>query len=563
MRVKFFAIVISFLFLMNCASQKSVTKVEEGDALKLLTDLTRESRSKKNHFSENEIAELTTKLDSLCNHELSVTRITDFDTLHKEVDATSHLDSLFLRYAVERGNDRLATSLREFKFRTLVKTQARMQDMFENNEAYQKLEANREANRNEGNSAYKDFETHGNWVFKEKVSWMLPYVQANEQFSVTKTILLNDLIGSLSKINTPAERKRCWLAIDRMSDDIDLQKSESDYQPFQRSAQGIFARQGETIDRLKSQAEKETDKEILEFSKKVIQKVEDRQNAAQDEEFSKKVELSKEINRRFNADSATKVDEPTASEWFARGSEAKDEKLKIKYFSNAIQLNPQYTGAYNNRGTAYQALGQDELALQDYSKAIELNPNFEPAYFNRGNIRERMGRYEDAVGDFSKAIQFQPRYTLAYFHRGRCYKGLNKFNEALEDFNKAIELDPGSATAYNNRADMYRKLKNDEQAIRDYTRSIELDAKNPMAYNNRGLTYYNLGKNQEAIRDYENAIRISPDYAASYYNLGTVHWSLKNWQEVIKAWEKYLKLEPNDKHVREWLAFVKKEFKSK
>jgi tetratricopeptide (TPR) repeat protein len=64
-------------------------------------------------------------------------------------------------------------------------------------------------------------------------------------------------------------------------------------------------------------------------------------------------------------------------------------------------------------------------------------------------------------------------------------------------------------------------------------------------------------------RDYQNAIRISPDYAASYYNLGTVHWSLKNWQEVINAWEKYLKLEPNDKHVREWLAFVKKEFKSK
>jgi regulator of sirC expression with transglutaminase-like and TPR domain len=42
--------------------------------------------------------------------------------------------------------------------------------------------------------------------------------------------------------------------------------------------------------------------------------------------------------------------------------------------NQAIELDPEYTYAFNNRGLAYAKLKQFEKAIQDYDQAIELNP---------------------------------------------------------------------------------------------------------------------------------------------------------------------------------------------
>ena len=41
--------------------------------------------------------------------------------------------------------------------------------------------------------------------------------------------------------------------------------------------------------------------------------------------------------------------------------------------------------AYYNRGIAYGDKGEYDKAIEDYSKAIELNPEYAEAYNNRGN----------------------------------------------------------------------------------------------------------------------------------------------------------------------------------
>ncbi len=55
----------------------------------------------------------------------------------------------------------------------------------------------------------------------------------------------------------------------------------------------------------------------------------------------------------------------------------------IKDYDKAIELNPQYAKAYNNRGKAKAKLGRNEEAIKDYDKAIELNPQLAEAYNNR------------------------------------------------------------------------------------------------------------------------------------------------------------------------------------
>ena len=59
-------------------------------------------------------------------------------------------------------------------------------------------------------------------------------------------------------------------------------------------------------------------------------------------------------------------------------------KQAIKYFSKAIEYNPNDASLYNNRGLAYYNLEQYNKAIADYTKAIEIKPNFADAYYNRG-----------------------------------------------------------------------------------------------------------------------------------------------------------------------------------
>ena len=50
--------------------------------------------------------------------------------------------------------------------------------------------------------------------------------------------------------------------------------------------------------------------------------------------------------------------------------------LAIQNYNKALELKPDYTDAYNNRGLAYGRKGELDLAIQNYDKALELKPDY-------------------------------------------------------------------------------------------------------------------------------------------------------------------------------------------
>ena len=60
----------------------------------------------------------------------------------------------------------------------------------------------------------------------------------------------------------------------------------------------------------------------------------------------------------------------------------------IEDYTKAIELDPDYADAYNNRGYAYYLLEQYGKALNDYDKAIELDPNYEKTIYLRKMLLE-------------------------------------------------------------------------------------------------------------------------------------------------------------------------------
>ena len=207
----------------------------------------------------------------------------------------------------------------------------------------------------------------------------------------------------------------------------------------------------------------------------------------------------------------------TAQVYLKKGDEAKDAQEKLSHYSKAIEIDPNYAIAYNNRGSVYYDRDEYRLALNDYNKAIAILPDYAIALNNRGMVYLIKRDYEKALKDFSKAIEFKHDYAYAYNNRGMVYYDKNDDDQALNDFNKAIKLNRDYIYSYNNRGNVYYRQKNYEAAINDYTKAITLKPDFSFAYCNRGYAYFAKEDYEKSLTDYNKALAINPDYAKAYY----------------------------------------------
>ncbi len=234
----------------------------------------------------------------------------------------------------------------------------------------------------------------------------------------------------------------------------------------------------------------------------------------------------------------------TAQEWFEKGFQATDHNEKIRCYTQATKLNPEFAHAYNNRGYSFTVLGGFERAIQDYDKAIELDPDYARAYLNRGLALRNLEQPHRAIQDYDRAIELDPDFIMAYSNRGNSYTTLGDYQRAIQDYDKAIELDPDFATAYSNRGLTYHDMGNYKRAIQDFDKAIELDPVFATAYLNRGNSYAAVDEHLLAIQDYDQAIQLRPDYAMAYSNRGNRYADLGDHQRTIQDYNQAIQHDP-------------------
>lgn len=217
----------------------------------------------------------------------------------------------------------------------------------------------------------------------------------------------------------------------------------------------------------------------------------------------------------------------------------------IKAYSDAIELNPHRSAAYNNRGVAYVDLGEYNLAIKDFNTAIELNPNNFFAYNNRGNTYSKIDNINNAIKDFNIAIKLKSDYANAYNNRGSAYVKKSYFEKAIKDFNIAIKLEPDFAGAYNSRGAAYYETGNLENAIKDFNNAIEFDPNYISPYINRGRAYGRKGEIPRAIDDFSKGIELKPDYAEAYYDRGVAYGKKREFDLAIVDYTKAIELNPH------------------
>jgi tetratricopeptide (TPR) repeat protein len=90
--------------------------------------------------------------------------------------------------------------------------------------------------------------------------------------------------------------------------------------------------------------------------------------------------------------------------------------------------------------------GQCDLAVAAYARAIELDPAFAEAYNNRAYTRMRQQQYALALPDLDRAVALRPNYVNALMNRGGIYNYYYAIDRgrALADYDRVIAQGPAA-----------------------------------------------------------------------------------------------------------------------
>jgi tetratricopeptide (TPR) repeat protein len=243
--------------------------------------------------------------------------------------------------------------------------------------------------------------------------------------------------------------------------------------------------------------------------------------------------------QKQKADSQPIVSEATlsAEEWFDKGYQSTDFVEKVRLYSEAIRLKPDYTDAYNNRASAKRNLGDNTGAITDYNEAIRLKPDYAVAYNNRGNVKYGLGDYTGAIADYNEAIRLKPDFADAYNNRASAKRNLSDIQGTITDYNEAIRLKPDYAIAYNNRGLAKYNISDYRGAITDYNEAIRLKPDYALAFSNRGETHFALGQYDHAQKDFQHAMQLNTSLNYAIGGLAVTLHKLGNTQQAINLWK--------------------------
>jgi len=200
--------------------------------------------------------------------------------------------------------------------------------------------------------------------------------------------------------------------------------------------------------------------------------------------------------------------------------------------------------------------GNLENAVVAFCKSIELNPNYSPAYNNLGLVLSEMKKLYEAEACFRRAIELSPNDPHAYNNLGLVLIDLNFLQKAVECFQRAIELFPDQPEIYNNLGTAWEEQSCIVEAKEAYCQAIQLNPNYPEAYYNMGGLMRRTKCIDEAETYFCRAIELKPDYSEAKLALALLHFLRGKFEQGWATYEKTRLRRCTDKQLKipNWLG---------
>jgi tetratricopeptide (TPR) repeat protein len=272
----------------------------------------------------------------------------------------------------------------------------------------------------------------------------------------------------------------------------------------------------------------------------------------------------------------------SAKKYFKTGQEfvtSGNYKDAIDQFTKAIDIQPDFSGAYLARAAAYEKLDMLKEASEDYDRASTFESNNTDIFYQAARLSYLLGDYQKAIEKADAAILLKKTNPDGYVIKAKSLMSLGRFEEALEtcnsaltlresaenfylrglinkelgrfgpaedDFLKTVGKDTRHINAYIALAELRLELNKIAFALSHVNRAIELDPNNRQAYLVRSRIYIKQLDYPKAIDDISKNIRLNPEDEEMYFIRGIYYQEFTQHTNAINDFTKVLLLNPRN-----------------
>ena len=168
-------------------------------------------------------------------------------------------------------------------------------------------------------------------------------------------------------------------------------------------------------------------------------------------------------------------------------------------------------------------------AIKYYDKALEINPNFASAWNDKGVSLSRLGKYSQSIFCFDRALNINSDHVLALLNKAlNIYSNITdnqRYGECLRCYNRLLQLDEDSIK------------EGISGAIINYSDFI------CRVWTGKGLLLAELGNYDESIPCYDNALKINPNYYDALKNKNDAEIQVRIIKEEYDLAKKHAQIE--------------------
>jgi len=224
--------------------------------------------------------------------------------------------------------------------------------------------------------------------------------------------------------------------------------------------------------------------------------------------------------------------------------EPADLEKAVRYFQQAIELDPQYAQPHVGLATYYggaafwgymPARFAQEKARAAATRALEIDGNLASAHTEHASVHFYFDwDWEKAEKEFQRAISLNSNYAFTYNIYAWFLVAMGRTEEAHTSIRRALELDPLTLIAYHTASDVFYMSRQYDQAITQLHEVLDLSPNYPHALSRLGWSYVQKGMFTEAIGNMEQSVTLAPYDPILFWMLGHAYAAAGKTAEARK-----------------------------
>jgi TolB-like protein/Tfp pilus assembly protein PilF len=160
---------------------------------------------------------------------------------------------------------------------------------------------------------------------------------------------------------------------------------------------------------------------------------------------------------------------------------------------------------------------------KEISRSLELNPNYSIAYNLRSSLHLAKGQPNEAIVEVKRALDLDPFSLLLHNKLSTAYYYARDYTAAAEQIRKTMQMDPEAAFLHNDMCMVHAQMGRYDEAIAECQKAIILQKDDPAALTSLAVTYALRRQRSEAewilrtVNEMQKTKYVSPFYFASIY----------------------------------------------